>query len=417
MNDKMKRFLTSIKIINLERFDLDFDLVTRNPFKTNQVDMLVVKDTPWEFDLLDEFQHGLETITYPYDLKFSYKKKPSAIDAIKLFPDWHRVHNRFTFDYVLEEKDGQILFVFKTDEEKQNNQQILDDFKEFLNFLCYRFDVISEVREEEKTTPNVSQKVLEKMEEKANQVYEEEIAESGDDDDSYYKNAEMVEEEEEENALKAYEEQYIETLKNNISQLKDLGKNTKKNKTNSDYDPQSWRDTIPFKKYTDFSLIKEDSGNVDITGEVFGIDKIRTNFFGKAVCPCGLGNGKQAINIRIVENKHTKVEDIEKLKNSMYIHIKGYAEADKRSGQVSVTARGFEIVPPPAMRSDDEEQKRVELHLHTRMSVMDGVSSITEYCKLAKAMGHKAIAVTDHGVVQSFPEAQDAQKDTGVKVL
>ncbi len=418
MNDKMKRFLTSIGINNLESFDLDFDLVTRNPFKREQVDMLVVKDTPWDYEYLEQLQHALETVTYPIDIKFSYKKKPTVEDAIRLFPDWHRSHNRFVSEQVLENKDGQILFVFKTDEDLKKNRQIMDDFKEFLKFLSYRFDVISEVREEEKTTPNVSQKVLEKMEEKANEVYEEENAERGDEeDDSYYKNAEMVEEEEEETALKAYEEQYIEALKDNISRLKDLGKNTKINKTNSDYDPQSWRDSIPFKKYTDFSLIKEDSGNVDITGEVFGIDKIRTNFFGKAVCPCGLGNGTQAINIRIVENKHTSVEDIEKLKNSMYIHIKGYAEADKRSGQVSVTARGFEIVPPPAMRSDDEEQKRVELHLHTRMSVMDGVTSITDYCKLAKAMGHKAVAVTDHGVVQSFPEAQNAQKETGVKIL
>jgi DNA polymerase-3 subunit alpha (Gram-positive type) len=227
----------------------------------------------------------------------------------------------------------------------------------------------------------------------------------------------MVEEEEEETALKAYEEQYIEALKDNISRLKDLGKNTKKNKTNSDYDPQSWRDSIPFKKYTDFSLIKEDSGNVDITGEVFGIDKIRTNFFGKAVCPCGLGNGTQAINIRIVENKHTTVEEIEKLKNSMYIHIKGYAEADKRSGQVSVTARGFEIVPPPAMRSDEEEQKRVELHLHSNMSTQDGISEMSEYCSYAKKLGHTAMAITDHGCVQAFPDAQAAGKKNDIKML
>lgn len=418
MNDKMKRFLTSIGINNLERFDLDFDLVTRNPFKHEQVDMLVVKDSPWEYELLEEFQHALETVTYPYDIKFSYKKKPTALDAIKLFPDWHRAHNRFVSDQLLEAKDSTIIFVFKSEEEKEKNQQILVDFKQFLDFLGYRFDLNSEVRIEEKTTPNVSQKVLEKMEEKANKVYDEENAASPDDDDSYYKNSEMVEEEENKNALIEYEEQYIEALKTNISHLKDLGKNTKKNKTtNSDYDPQAWRDTIPFKKIADFSLIKEDTGNIDVSGEVFGIDKIRTNFFGKAVCPCGLGNGKQAINIRIVQNKYTKVEDIEKLKNGMFIHIKGYAEADKRNGQLSITARGFEIIPPPAMRSDDEEQKRVELHLHTRMSVMDGVTSIGDYCKLAKAMGHKAIAVTDHGVVQSFPQAQDAQKDTGVKIL
>ena len=122
----MKRFLTSIHLENIERFDLDFDLVTRNPFKKEQVDMLVVKDTPWKYDLLEEFEHGLESISYPYDLKFSYKKKPTVDDAIKLFPDWHRAHNRFVSEQALEEKDGAILFVFKTEEEMQNNQQILE---------------------------------------------------------------------------------------------------------------------------------------------------------------------------------------------------------------------------------------------------------------------------------------------------
>ena len=127
----MKRFLTSIGINNLESFDLDFDLVTRNPFKREQVDMLVVKDTPWDYEYLEQLQHALETVTYPIDIKFSYKKKPTVEDAIRLFPDWHRSHNRFVSEQVLENKDGQILFVFKTAEELQKNQQIMDDFKEF----------------------------------------------------------------------------------------------------------------------------------------------------------------------------------------------------------------------------------------------------------------------------------------------
>lgn len=72
----------------------------------------------------------------------------------------------------------------------------------------------------------------------------------------------------------------------------------------------------------------------------------------------------------------------------------------------------FYILPPNELRTDDVEgPKRVELHLHTKMSEMDGVNSIDEYCQLAKNMGHTAIAVTDHGVVQAFPEAQAAAKN------
>ena len=49
MNDKMRRFLLSIGLDNIERFDMDFDLVTRNQYNRNKIDMLIVKDTPWSY--------------------------------------------------------------------------------------------------------------------------------------------------------------------------------------------------------------------------------------------------------------------------------------------------------------------------------------------------------------------------------
>ena len=406
MKDKMVRFLNHLSIKDIDRFDMDFDLVSRNQFVREQIDMLIVKDTPWDYALLEEFQNGLAIIGYPYMIQFSYKQKPNVYDAIRLFDDWHRSHNRFQSEITLEGNGDVITFIYNSNEQKEKYEQIIKDFGDFLDFLCYRFEFAHEVREVEKTTPNVSKRTLLKLEEQANKVAEEDADEEK--ETSYYKDEEDVKEEQEE--LRKAEEEYIQNLKDNLEQMKSdqkHGKSTYKN----------WRDKIPYQIVKDISLINKDSGNVDVNGELFDIDKPRTLRNGKAFLTFGIGNSTGAINVKAMENEYISAEDLESYRNGMFARIAGYVSIDKYSKQPTIEARAIELLPPPELRIDEEENKRVELHLHSKMSVMDGVTAIEKYVELAKHMGHKAIAITDHGVTQGFPDASEAAKKYDIKMI
>ncbi len=104
----------------------------------------------------------------------------------------------------------------------------------------------------------------------------------------------------------------------------------------------------------------------------------------------------------------------------MLAKIKGNASWDNFSGEVSVTALVFERTNykiPKDPRQDLESEKRIELHLHTKMSTLDGINSVSDYVETAKRWGHSAIAVTDHGTVQSFPDLYKGTKDKKIKPI
>ena len=153
MNDKMHRFLTSIGIEQVERFDLDFDIVTRNQFNRNQIDMLIVKQTPWTFELLEEFQDHLETVKYPYSIKFSYLRKPIASDATRLFNDWHYSHCRFNSDLKLIGIGNTITVYCDCEDDISKNAQTFKDFESFLEFLNYNFKIEHKLIEKNTENP------------------------------------------------------------------------------------------------------------------------------------------------------------------------------------------------------------------------------------------------------------------------
>lgn len=102
---------------------------------------------------------------------------------------------------------------------------------------------------------------------------------------------------------------------------------------------------------------------------------------------------------------------LQRLKEAKRLKISGNAQYDNFAKELGVIANIIIEMPDIEVirRKDNAKEKRVELHLHTQMSQMDGVSSATDLIKRASNWGMKSIAITDHGVVQAFPEAKKQQ--------
>lgn len=106
------------------------------------------------------------------------------------------------------------------------------------------------------------------------------------------------------------------------------------------------------------------------------------------------------------------------IEEGMWIRARGSIQTDTFVRDLVMIAQDImEIKPVQRHDLAPENEKRVELHLHTPMSQMDAVSSVGELVEQAKKWGHQAIAITDHAVVQAFPEAHNAGKEHGMKIL
>ena len=111
-----------------------------------------------------------------------------------------------------------------------------------------------------------------------------------------------------------------------------------------------------------------------------------------------------------------KNEERPNLKNGQLLKIKGNGQIDLYKKDITLTVKDINIYFPE-ITADKAPVKRVELHLHTKMSALDATLDIHELFKRMKEYGHEAVAITDHGVVQMFPEAYALGKKENIKVL
>ncbi|MCM1126851.1 MAG: PolC-type DNA polymerase III [Lachnospiraceae bacterium] len=112
--------------------------------------------------------------------------------------------------------------------------------------------------------------------------------------------------------------------------------------------------------------------------------------------------------------RNDQVEELTQgIKKGAFVKLKGLTTIDKFDNELTIgSLAGVKKIPDfTSARSDTSARKRVELHCHTKMSDMDGVSEAKDIVKRAYKWGHPAIAITDHGVVQAFPDANHVWED------
>ena len=158
--------------------------------------------------------------------------------------------------------------------------------------------------------------------------------------------------------------------------------------------------------------------NLVIEGNIFNIDKRELKSGDKYIVSFDINDFSDSITVKFFVSKNIFDTELKKyFDTNKYLKIKGEIKYDKYAEEINIMARDICIAKRPLERMDNSEEKRVELHLHTQMSSMDGIASIKSYIQRAAKWGHKAIAITDHGVVQAFPDAMDISKKLGVKVI
>jgi len=166
---------------------------------------------------------------------------------------------------------------------------------------------------------------------------------------------------------------------------------------------------------TPIQSLREELGRVATQGMVFGLE-LRPIKGDKTILSIDITDHESSITCKAFLDKKKTAEIESKISIGKLLRIRGELRYDKYTKE-TVLAIGDIIALPGIIRQDNAEVKRVELHLHTNMSSMDAVTPVEVFVKRAADWGHSAIAITDHGVVQAFPEAYEISKKYGIKII
>ncbi len=366
MDVVLKRFLEKIKITDLHPYE---DCIfTKCVFDKEKNILEATLQAPrilnyQDYNLIFE---GIETLPYNTNLNFLYKSNPTSEQLFNLLRDeFESITNlkadslpRFEYD---KNKDQITLFFYGTIHELAF-EPALEMWENLLDDISLKTSIVSN-----KIT---NSNELSKREDEIKKL-----------------------------------QSIINTTYTNVTKQ---AYNTEKRRVKGNYEPIQLKD------------INLDMKNVSFDGEIFFCEQ-RTSKKGTVFQTLYVYDGTYSVEVIAFENRRNfKKDNLDKInKEGIRIKVRGAVQQSRFNDEIQVVADYIDILDSEVEEQyiDTSEEKRVELHLHTKMSNMDAVSTITDYCKQAKKWGMNAIAITDHGVVQAFPEAQKAAKENGLKMI
>ncbi len=172
----------------------------------------------------------------------------------------------------------------------------------------------------------------------------------------------------------------------------------------------------PKRKITAMNELTPESGSVAVTGDVFAVTSRAIARRDGWVLSFDITDNQGSIRVSKYFGPKDERGGLDTIKEGMCLTVYGTVSMDRYEQDICLQPTGVEVIKKRE-RMDKAEEKRVELHLHTRFSALDALTDPVEVIKRAAKWGHPAIAITDHGVAQAFPDAWIAGKKAKIKII
>ncbi|MCL2407082.1 MAG: PolC-type DNA polymerase III [Defluviitaleaceae bacterium] len=157
--------------------------------------------------------------------------------------------------------------------------------------------------------------------------------------------------------------------------------------------------------------------DIVVAGEVFRFEAMRTRT-GRMLYTFDITDGTDSVTVKFfTKDKNEFDENLSYVSKGNAVCVRGKVRYDEFARELLIMASQITPGKTKAKRADNAPVKRVELHCHTQMSQMDAMCSVGDVVKMAAAFGMPAVAITDHGNVHCFPDAQKAGKTHGIKII